>query len=363
MRLGSKFNNYFSQNHSCYLFDNGCVTVDQGKNCETLQGLSRVWETVPEALVVFLTLDLLALVELMHTAEIVHGGIAPETLFMDDRFYNDSVCPSSDGLVKLMDFTYSLDLKLQSDVIKFMKFPTVQSLSNKELLLECTNAYQERVFNTVGHEYLLGTLRAFGFGMHFVTWIQLLCTAVESLMIPLRFGRTLRGLGLEVVLSAYANNTLLRLADPAGLRRIHECQSSNLWCPLQLEQLFGTSGQSVADGPPAGGAAVLQVEYRSPLLPGSPAAVKIVVTLLLIYGHPVQAGAVKSASRLVTLLLGLAKMAINGSRQWAEEGLVIPDCLSAAVRTGYGRAQVSQEKEHAVLAGTFEAFQDHWALR
>ncbi|XP_072425350.1 mitotic checkpoint serine/threonine-protein kinase BUB1 beta [Chiloscyllium punctatum] len=142
MRLGSKFNNYFSQNHSCYLFENGCVTVDRGKNCETLQGLSQMWETVPEALVVFLTLDLLALVELMHTAEIVHGGIAPETLVMDDRFYEGSACPSGDGLVKLTDFAHSLDLKLQSGVVTFMKFPTMQSLSNKELLFGCTNAYQ-----------------------------------------------------------------------------------------------------------------------------------------------------------------------------------------------------------------------------
>uniref|UniRef100_UPI00398F312D mitotic checkpoint serine/threonine-protein kinase BUB1 beta n=1 Tax=Pristiophorus japonicus TaxID=55135 RepID=UPI00398F312D len=142
-RLGSQFNNHFSQNHSCYLFENGYVTVDQDKNCETLQGLSRTWECVPEALVMFLTLDLLAVVELMHTAEIVHGGIAPETLFLGDRLYNDAfMSPNIDGLVKLLDFTHSLDLRLQPDVAKFTGFPTAHSLPNKELLLECTSAYQ-----------------------------------------------------------------------------------------------------------------------------------------------------------------------------------------------------------------------------
>ncbi|XP_078089581.1 mitotic checkpoint serine/threonine-protein kinase BUB1 beta isoform X1 [Mustelus asterias] len=157
MRLGSQFANYFSQNHSCYMFENGCVTVDQSNNCETLQmitfhgrngrfyidaavGLSQLREFVPEALIVFLTHDLLALVELMHTAEIVHGGIAPETLFMGDRFYDVSICPRSDSLLKLMNFTHSLDLRLQPDIDKFTKFPTV--LPSKELLLECTNAYQ-----------------------------------------------------------------------------------------------------------------------------------------------------------------------------------------------------------------------------
>ncbi|XP_067895694.1 mitotic checkpoint serine/threonine-protein kinase BUB1 beta isoform X2 [Heterodontus francisci] len=143
MRLGSKFTNYFSQNHSCYLFENGCVTVDQGKNCETLQGLSQIWESVPEALVVFLALDLLTLVELMHTAEIVHGGIAPETVFLGDRFYDRvSMYPNSDSLVKLMDFTHSLDLTLQSIVAKFTDFLVMHSLPNKELLLECSSAYQ-----------------------------------------------------------------------------------------------------------------------------------------------------------------------------------------------------------------------------
>ncbi|GCB65991.1 mitotic checkpoint serine/threonine-protein kinase BUB1 beta [Scyliorhinus torazame] len=140
MRIGSLFDNYFSRNHSCYMFQNGCVTVDQTKKCETLQDLTQMRKSMPEALVVFLTHDLLALVELMHTAEIVHGGIAPETLFMGDKFYNVSMCPSS--LVKLMDFTHSLDLRLQSDIAKFTKFPTMQSLPCKKLLLECTNAYQ-----------------------------------------------------------------------------------------------------------------------------------------------------------------------------------------------------------------------------
>ncbi|XP_051874357.1 mitotic checkpoint serine/threonine-protein kinase BUB1 beta [Pristis pectinata] len=143
MRLGSQFNKYFSQNQCCYLFDNGCVTVDQDKNSETLKDLSHIWESVPEALVVFLTLDLLALVELMHTAEIVHGGIAPETLFLSPGLYNSaSPCPDGNSLVKLMDFTHSLDLRLQADVATFTGFPTVRSLPNRDFLLECTSAYQ-----------------------------------------------------------------------------------------------------------------------------------------------------------------------------------------------------------------------------
>eukprot|EP00061_Rhincodon_typus_P012744 g38662.t1 len=44
-----------------------------------------------------------------------------------------------------------------------------------------------------------------------------------------------------------------------------------------------------------------------------------------------QEGADKSMNLLMTLLLGLAKMAINRFRQRAKEGLVVPDCLSVCL--------------------------------
>ena len=58
---------------------------------------------------------------------------------------------------------------------------------------------QEKAFDRVEHEYLLGTLRAFGFGTHFVARIRLLYSAAEclikvngSLTAPLRFGTGVR---------------------------------------------------------------------------------------------------------------------------------------------------------------------------
>lgn len=142
MRLGSQFNKYFGHNQCCYLFDNCCVTVDQDKGSRTIKDISQIWESVPEPLVMLLTLDLLALVEQMHSAEIVHGCIAPETLFLYTCHNNTSIWPNDNSLVKLMDFTHSVDLRLQSDVATFAGFPTVHSLPNRELALECTSAYQ-----------------------------------------------------------------------------------------------------------------------------------------------------------------------------------------------------------------------------
>ncbi|XP_069773227.1 mitotic checkpoint serine/threonine-protein kinase BUB1 beta isoform X2 [Narcine bancroftii] len=143
MRLGSEFNKYFSKNLSCYLFDNGCVTVDQDENSETLKDQFLMWESVPEVLIVYRTLNLLDLVEQLHTAEIVHGGISPETLFLGPWINTRTpMCPNGDNSVKLMDFAYSLDMRLQADVSSFTGFPTVHSIPNKQLPLECTSAYQ-----------------------------------------------------------------------------------------------------------------------------------------------------------------------------------------------------------------------------
>ncbi|XP_072121511.1 mitotic checkpoint serine/threonine-protein kinase BUB1 beta isoform X3 [Mobula birostris] len=161
MRLGSQFNKYFSQKHCCYQFDNGCVTMDQEENSETLKNLCRIWQSVPEQLVMFLALDLLALVELMHIAEIVHGGIAPETLLLSLKLFNSaSTCLDGDSLVKLVDFTHSLDLRQQANVATFTGFPTVHSLPNRDLLLECTSAYQ------VDHFGIADTIHLLLFGRH-----------------------------------------------------------------------------------------------------------------------------------------------------------------------------------------------------
>eukprot|EP00061_Rhincodon_typus_P011588 g36719.t1 len=55
-------------------------------------------------------------------------------------------------------------------------------------------------------------------------------------------------------------------------------------------------------------------------------------------------------------LLGRAKMAINRSKQWTEEELVVPDYLPLFCR--YVRTRVSLEKEHAMLTSMVDAFRD-----
>eukprot|EP00061_Rhincodon_typus_P010194 g34293.t1 len=80
-----------------------------------------------------------------------------------------------------------------------------------------------------------------------------------------------------------------------------------------------------------------QVKYQ-----GLPTSEKC--PIFLMYGR---GGADKSMNLLVALLLGVAMMVINRCRQRAEEGLVVPDCLT--LFRGYVRARASLEREHTVL--------------
>ncbi|MGH0177545.1 UNVERIFIED_CONTAM: hypothetical protein FKN15_075286, partial [Acipenser sinensis] len=122
---------------------------------------------------------------------------------------------------------------------------------------------QEKAFDRVDHEYLFGTLRAFGFGPKFVGLFRMLYASAEcllkvnwSLTAPLAFRRGVRqgcplsgqlyalciepflcllrrrltGMALgapdtRVVLSAYADDVLLVASDPVDLERMRSCQS------------------------------------------------------------------------------------------------------------------------------------------
>eukprot|EP00061_Rhincodon_typus_P013358 g39684.t1 len=88
---------------------------------------------------------------------------------------------------------------------------------------------KEKAFDRVDHEYLLCTLRAFGFRMQFVAQIQLLYATTERLVkvneaFPVVLWRRLSALvlrrrGTGVVDSTYASDVLRTFTNPADLRR------------------------------------------------------------------------------------------------------------------------------------------------
>eukprot|EP00061_Rhincodon_typus_P007552 g29362.t1 len=76
--------------------------------------------------------------------------------------------------------------------------------------------------------------------------------------------------------------------------------------------------------------------------------------MLLVFEHPVWRGKSQSEDILMALLLGLAKLATNRSRQRALEGVIMANCLP--LFCGYFHTRVSLEKEHAVGTGALDAF-------
>ncbi|CAM4605598.1 unnamed protein product, partial [Lepidochelys olivacea] len=99
---------------------------------------------------------------------------------------------------------------------------------------------QEKAFDRVDHGYLLSTLRAFGLGPQFVSFLRVLYASAECLVRlnwtltePVSFGRGVRRLTglvlrepeLRLVLSAYADDVLLVVQDPGDLARVEACQA------------------------------------------------------------------------------------------------------------------------------------------
>eukprot|EP00061_Rhincodon_typus_P011423 g36413.t1 len=79
-------------------------------------------------------------------------------------------------------------------------------------------------------------------------------------------------------------------------------------------------------------------------------------TEMTLHGHLVQRGAGRLEDLLVGLLLGLAKLTINRSRQQVVEGAILADC--PLLFCGYVRARVSLAKKHVMFTNTLDVFRE-----
>ncbi|MGH0126027.1 UNVERIFIED_CONTAM: hypothetical protein FKN15_032257 [Acipenser sinensis] len=136
-RLGANSEKYFSDQCSCHLYEEGCVTLNQRLNPHTLQDVLQA-KQLSQSFAAFLTVSLLELVEQMHSAQLVHGDIRPETLLLGDCFFIEE-----GSALKTVDFSHSLDLDLQPGVQSVSGFRTAQAFMGQEILSECTSPYQD----------------------------------------------------------------------------------------------------------------------------------------------------------------------------------------------------------------------------
>ncbi|KFV92031.1 Mitotic checkpoint serine/threonine-protein kinase BUB1 beta, partial [Eurypyga helias] len=141
-RLSADFDRSFSESCSCYLYQDGCAVLHKDINRFTLGDVIRGCKSIMEEVILLVVYNLLAMVEKLHKAEIVHGDLRPEVFFLGDRicdpFANDEMARA----LKIVDFSHSLDLRLQSQVSLSDSFPISQTPHGQQLLVKSSLPYQ-----------------------------------------------------------------------------------------------------------------------------------------------------------------------------------------------------------------------------
>ncbi|XP_021258780.1 mitotic checkpoint serine/threonine-protein kinase BUB1 beta [Numida meleagris] len=141
-RLNADYDQSFSENCSCFLYRDGCAILHRDVNRFTLVDVICGCKPIKEEVILLVVHNLLGVVEKLHKAEIVHGDLRPEIFFLGDRicdpFANDEMARA----LKIVDFSHSLDLRLQSRVSLPNSFPISQTPHGQQLLAKSSLPYQ-----------------------------------------------------------------------------------------------------------------------------------------------------------------------------------------------------------------------------
>ncbi|KAI5278676.1 mitotic checkpoint serine/threonine-protein kinase BUB1 beta isoform X1 [Manis pentadactyla] len=140
---------------SCYQYQDGCIIWYQYINCFTLQDLLQHSEFITHEITVLIVYNLLTIVEKLHKAEIVHGDLSPRSLILRNRIHDPYDCNKNNEALKIVDFSYSVDLRVQLDVFTLSGFRTVQILEGQKILANCSSPYQVDLFGIADLAHLL----------------------------------------------------------------------------------------------------------------------------------------------------------------------------------------------------------------
>ncbi|TKC36345.1 hypothetical protein EI555_015227 [Monodon monoceros] len=139
----------------CYQYQDGCIVWHQYINCFTLQDLLQYSELITHEMIVLIVCNLLTMMEKLHKAEIVHGDLSPRSLILRNRIHDPYDCNKNDQALKIVDFSYSVDLRAQLDVFNLSGFRTVQILEGQKILANCSSPYQVDLFGIADLAHLL----------------------------------------------------------------------------------------------------------------------------------------------------------------------------------------------------------------
>ncbi|KAM6133055.1 mitotic checkpoint serine/threonine-protein kinase BUB1 beta [Phoenicopterus ruber ruber] len=141
-RLNTDFDQSFSQNCSCYLYQDGCAILHRDINRFTLGDVIRGCKSITEEVILLVVYNLLGVVEKLHKAEVVHGDLSPEVFFLGDRICDPFANDEMTSALKIVDFSHSLDLRLQSQGSLPNSFPISQTPHGQQLLAKSSLPYQ-----------------------------------------------------------------------------------------------------------------------------------------------------------------------------------------------------------------------------
>lgn len=156
VKLKERLSEACGQLCSCCQYQDGHVVYYQYINCSTLQDLLEHSEFVTHEIIVLIIYNLLTIVGKLHKAEIVHGDLGPRSLILRNRIHEPYDYVSKDNhAVRIVDFSYSVDMKVQLDEFALSGFRTAQILEGQKILANCSSPYQVDLLGIADLAHLL----------------------------------------------------------------------------------------------------------------------------------------------------------------------------------------------------------------
>ncbi|XP_037690248.1 mitotic checkpoint serine/threonine-protein kinase BUB1 beta [Choloepus didactylus] len=155
LKLKERLNEDCDHLCSCYQYQDGYIVWHQYINCFTLQDLLQHSEFITQEVIILIIYNLLAIVEKLHKADIVHGDLSPRSLILRNRIHDPDDCNKNSEALKIVDFSYSVDLRVQLDIFTLGGFRTVQILEGQKILANCSSPYQVDLFGIADLAHLL----------------------------------------------------------------------------------------------------------------------------------------------------------------------------------------------------------------
>ncbi|XP_066552942.1 mitotic checkpoint serine/threonine-protein kinase BUB1 [Amia ocellicauda] len=156
----------FNNLYSAHLFQNGSVLLGELQNCGTLLNAVNLYrnlseKVMPQPLVIYFSVCIMHMVELLHSVGIIHADIKPDNFMLGERFLENE-CFEEDNVehgLSLIDLGQSIDMTLFPEGTAFTAKCLTSGFQCVEMLSGRPWTYQTDYFGIAGtvHCMIFGT--------------------------------------------------------------------------------------------------------------------------------------------------------------------------------------------------------------